>query len=173
MTNSPSAVFVLGILSSPENNVRDILELLDGEFGRRYQDIPPYEFDFTDYYEKELGSPLKRRWYIYESLFDPSKITARKNTAISVEEQYQDSDGNRRFNIDPGYVTGAKFVLSSRKNYSNRVYMGNGVYTEVTLRFEGGQWREMPNTYPEFKEQEQRKWLKKARDYWRDTMNNE
>jgi len=83
---------------------------------------------------------------------------------MSIEDRFRDDQSDRMFNIDVGYVTGAKFVLSSRKNYSNRIYLGDGVYAEVTLRYERGDWRAMPNTYSEYEQRQG--WLDQARDFW-------
>jgi hypothetical protein len=41
----------------------------------------------------------------------------------------------RRINLDPGYVTEAKVVLATTKDYSHRLYIGKGIYAEVTLRY--------------------------------------
>ncbi len=41
----------------------------------------------------------------------------------------------RRINLDPGYITEAKVVLASTKDFSHRVYIGENIYAEVTLRY--------------------------------------
>jgi len=43
------------------------------------------------------------------------------------------SKGKRCINLDPGYLTLSKIVLASTKNYAHRIYLGKGVYGEVTL----------------------------------------
>jgi hypothetical protein len=42
-------------------------------------------------------------------------------------------------------------VLASCKDYSHRLYLGDGVYGELTLIFEHGAWRAMPWTYPDYR----------------------
>lgn len=163
---APRAVFVVGILAQPDRDVARPLQLMDDQFGPRYLDAEPYDFDFTDYYHEEHGAPLSRRWSVYESLFDPEQLPSRKRTAMSIEDRFTDGDENRYFNVDVGYVTGSSFVLASRKNHSHRIYLGQGIYGEVTLRYEQGEWREGPHTYPEFSSPGQVEWLDDAREWW-------
>ena len=42
-------------------------------------------------------------------------------------------------------------MLVSTKDYSHRVYLGRGIYAEVTLQYEGGSWRSFPWSYPDYR----------------------
>jgi len=56
---------------------------------------------------------------------------------------------NERSN--PGYIEPSKVVLTSTKNRSQRIYLGEGIYAEVTLQFKGKKWEPLPWTYPDFR----------------------
>jgi hypothetical protein len=115
-------------------------------------DTWPHEF--TDYYTEQMGAPLRRRFVTFESPIDPGCLAAVKRRTNEIEAELARSlaaDVPRPVNIDPGYVTAAKLVLASCKDYSHRVYLGDGVYGEVTLAFVGGLWQAQPWTYPDFR----------------------
>jgi hypothetical protein len=56
----------------------------------------------------------------------------------------------RPINLDPGYIEGGKLVLASMKNFSHRIYMGHGVFGEVTMQFRHGTWEPLPWTFPDY-----------------------
>jgi len=53
-------------------------------------------------------------------------------------------------NLDAGYVDSPKLVLASMKNFAHRVYLGRGVYAEVTLLRRRGQWTPLEWTFPDY-----------------------
>ena len=73
-------------------------------------------------------------------------------------------DGRRQINIDPGYVTLAKVVLSSKKNYSHRIYLGKGVYGELELFYKDGRFNPLPYTYYDYRDDTVLPIFLKARD---------
>ena len=54
-------------------------------------------------------------------------------------------------NVDPGYVAPSRLVLATTKDYSHRIYIGNGIYAEVTLIFRKGTWTPLDWTYPDYR----------------------
>jgi hypothetical protein len=159
-------VYVTGVITKPSRSKEPLMDGLEDEFGRRLFDASPYDFDFTDYYHEEHGSPLVRTWHVFEELEDPGALRERKRWVMALEDRFRDEAGDRPFNVDVGYVSGSTFVLASRKNHSHRIALGGGIYAEATLRYEDGAWRESPNPYPEFTDEKQHQWLDRAREYW-------
>jgi len=53
-------------------------------------------------------------------------------------------------NIDPGYVAASKMILATGKDYSHRLYLGEGIYGDFTLIFRDGQYAALPWTYPDY-----------------------
>jgi hypothetical protein len=58
--------------------------------------------------------------------------------------------GRRRVDVDPGYLTRTKLVLATTKDYAHRVYLGRGIYAEVTLSYRQGAFHPWPWTYPDY-----------------------
>lgn len=151
------------------------IEALSRDLSEKYGEInftsEAYPFDFTDYYADEMGDNLYRSWLVFSELFSAERIVERKNFCLRLEEKYSSPDQNRRVNLDPGYLAGAKFVLSSRKNNAQRIYLGEGVFAEITLIYRNNDWRELSWTYPEFSGDKSGKWLQKARRLWLEKRN--
>jgi DMSO/TMAO reductase YedYZ molybdopterin-dependent catalytic subunit len=77
-----------------------------------------------------------------------------------------------RINLDPGYVTEAKIVLASTKDYSHRVYLGSGIYAEVTLHYAARvkTFLSFEHTYPDFRTKESLDMFNRAREILRTTL---
>jgi len=164
-------LFVVGILSDPKFDFSSLSPELTGKYGKIAFSSQSYPFDFSDYYAREMGKNLSRKWLVFSELFSAEQIVERKKYCLRLEKKYSTSSGLRRVNIDPGYLAGAKFVLSSRKNNAHRIYLGDEVFSELTLIYRDNGWRELRWTYPEFRETKHKKWLKKARRLWLDKRN--
>ena len=70
----------------------------------------------------------------------------------------------RPLNLDPGYVTESKLVLASTKDFAHRVYLGDGIYAEVTLTYAGGRWRPHEHTFPDYASGAYDSFLARARE---------
>ncbi len=110
-------------------------------------DLP---FGETDYYEGEMGAPLLRRFVAFETLIDPGTLAGIKRFSNEIEEAWSD-EGRRSINLDPGYLAAAKLVLATTKDYAHRIYIGQGIYAEVTLLYRGGTFEALPWTYPDYR----------------------
>lgn len=107
------------------------------------------DFDFTSYYEKEMGRPLYRRLLVLKTLVEQTQLVAIKQMTNGLEENYQ-RQGRRRVNIDPGYLTAERFVLATGKNFTHRIYLGQGIYADLTLIYQKGDFQALPWTYPDY-----------------------
>jgi hypothetical protein len=112
-------------------------------------------FNFTDYYQPELGEKVLRYWLSFapnvslENLWKIKIVTNDIETTI-----FSDEKNLRKVNIDPGYVEGAKLVLFTTKNYSHRIYLAEGIYAETTLIYSKNNFSPLEWTYPDYKTQE-------------------
>ena len=106
-------------------------------------------FDHTNYYESEFGPGLQRRIVAFARLVDPASLPAIKQQTNDVEGSLAEQ-GRRRVNIDPGYVSLSKLVLATTKDHAHRLYLGQGIYGEVTMTYQGGRFRPWPWTYPDY-----------------------
>jgi hypothetical protein len=107
----------------------------------------------TGYYETEMGSALLRKFVSFVPLVSPGELAEIKLKTQGLEERYQWNEGERkgrRINIDPGYLDAGKIVLASTKGALHRVYLGSGIYGEVTLLYRNGSFAPLPYTYPDY-----------------------
>ena len=145
------AILFVGALFSTTDVVEPAFAMLGESFGDFLLTSPPLDWNYTHYYDKELGIPIKRRYVFFKSVIDPSILAEAKRITNEIEESFL-YNGNRQINLDPGYLTIAKVVLASNKNYSHRVYLGKGVYAEIELYFQGGKYNAFHYTYPDYKD---------------------
>jgi len=73
----------------------------------------------------------------------------------------------RPLNLDPGYLTEAKLVLASTKDHAHRIYLGRGIYAEVTLHYQNGRWQSHDWTYPDFQRPDYHLFFSQCRDFFR------
>ncbi|MCD6416427.1 MAG: DUF4416 family protein [Planctomycetes bacterium] len=112
-----------------------------------------WPFRHTDYYREEMGGGLIRVIYSFQDLIGPGDLAAVKHTTNRLEKELAGSLKDapaRPLNLDPGYVEASKMVLATTKNYSHRVYLGDGIYGESTLRWRGGRFEPWEWTYPDY-----------------------
>lgn len=115
-------------------------------------EVMPHEF--TDYYAVEMGGPLKRLFVAFERWIDPGQLAAIKLRTNAIERRIADLGRwpvTRPVNLDPGYIAPSKLVLASCKDYTHRIYLGQGVYAETTLGYTGGRWQSYGWTYPDYR----------------------
>ena len=127
-------------------------------------------FTFTEYYREEMGERLLRQWVRFEALFSPEHLAKCKletnmaETLLAREFAAARGAGKARpINIDPGYVHKYKVVLATTKDHSHRVYLGEGIYGEVTLHWYQNRWTPWPWTYADYQSEAARDFFERAR----------
>ena len=129
---------------------------------------PVWPFNASDYYRDELGDSVFRRFLFFEDLIDIERLSDIKTRTNKIERDFCDRMGRLRdrrpVNIDPGYMTLSKLVLATTKDYSHRLYLREGIYAEVTLRYHGGRWQPWPWTYADYAADTYVTFLAEARD---------
>ena len=126
---------------------------LEKRFGRVDFQSDPLDFNYTTYYEKEMGSGLKRRFISFSKLIPIEDLYRIKLYTNRLEARFLDS-GARQVNIDPGYVDLAKLVLASTKDYAHRIYLRKGIFAEITLSYRNNSFVFNDWTYPDYRSQE-------------------
>ncbi|MBC7251705.1 MAG: DUF4416 family protein [Anaerolineae bacterium] len=119
------------------------------EFGPIDYESVLLPFDHTAYYTPEFGPGLVRRIWAFEPLIAQEALAAIKRRTNDLEMEWA-VEGRRRINLDPGFVSYSKMVLATTKNHAHRIYIGQGIYAEVTLHFRDGSFRAWPWTYPDY-----------------------
>jgi hypothetical protein len=114
---------------------------------------PFWPFEFTSYYAEEFGEGLLRQFLSVHSLMDPARLPEVKLHTNDLEQRFS-VEGRRQINLDPGYIDLSKLVLATTKNHQHRLYLGQGIYGEVTLRFTRKSFRPWEWTYPDYRTDE-------------------
>lgn len=145
---------LVGLLSGDVDLLRRARQLLIRQFGPVELESEVWPFDQTDYYEAEMGPALRRCFLALERPISPGDLAEIKRTANELEARIAEDcllpDIPRPVNIDPGYIELTKLVLATTKDRGHRVYLGRGIYAEVTLLYDRGAWQTLPWTYPDY-----------------------
>ncbi len=145
---------VVGLLSGDPALMRRAAQLLSRSYGPLEICSGFFPFDHTDYYADELGPEIQRWLVSFAELIHPRQLPEIKRQTIALEQRLAADAGRdpqrRPVNLDPGYLTLSKLVLATTKDYSHRMYLGQGIYGEVTLRFHDGKWQPWPWTYADY-----------------------
>jgi hypothetical protein len=157
------AKLVVGLFTRDKDIIVQLASELCGAFGSFDLVSPWLPFDYTTYYEREMGAPLFRRVFAFQALIEQSELSAVKTKTNRIEDQYA-SNGKRIVNIDPGYLSLERFVLASGKNFSHRIYIGQGIYADLTLIYQHGTFEKLPWTYPDYADQPVLAFLEKVRN---------
>jgi hypothetical protein len=118
-----------------------------GEIDVQSLEIP---FGFTDYYKEEMGTGLLRKWVAIDKIIPENELVDFKNMAVEWEKE-RTFEGRRTVNCDPGGICDNRVVLVTTKNFSHRIYMGKGIFGEVTLIYIGDGFQPQRWTYSDYK----------------------
>lgn len=154
-----------GVISSDgEREIkRKSFEALKGRFGEIDLTSDDMPFDFSDYYNIEMGDNLERFWISFERLISPADIAGIKIFTNSIENGFA-VNNKRRINIDPGYITPSNVILATTKDYSHRIYLSKGIYGEVTTIYNKKTgFTKLPWSYPDYLSRPATDFLLKAR----------
>jgi hypothetical protein len=152
---------------------RQCLEKLYGPIALSSQ---VYEFNQTAYYEPTMGPSLRKQFLVFDDLLAADRLPEVKLRTNALEEelahakQYAEA---RPLNIDPGVLTLGKFLLATTKDQAHRIYLRDGIYAEVTLRFQDGAFEPWRWTYADYRLSLVRTFLKEARDFYRQQLAKE
>ncbi len=165
----PGKLF-LSILSSRwELFQKELLCTLSRLFGRVDYESPFIPLTETDYYNRELGTPVFRRIYTFHPLVELNRLPEIKLATNNLEQEYL-RDKNRLFNLDPGLLTLERLVLGTGKNFTHRIYLGQGIWADLTLIFARGDWVDLPWTFPDYASEKIKAHLREIRTDYRNQL---
>lgn len=143
---------ICGLITCDEEILRQGKSRLSEIFGKIDAESLIIPFDFTLFYEKEMGKNLIRQWVSFEESWNPGEIALIKIRTNELEKEFSE-EGKRKVNIDPGYIDESKLVLATTKNCAHRIYISNGIYCEVTLVYNNGKYQSLDWTYPDYRKE--------------------
>jgi len=149
MDKTPVKYFT-AILTSDTALLPGVLKCLKKYFGEADHLGAWVDFTWTDFYEKEMGRGLKRCIVSFGKL-QPSQILPKtKIWTAKVEDKFR-MTGNRRVNIDAGYMDFCKLVLASGKFGGHKIAITDKCYADMLLDYQKGEWKPFAWCFPDFK----------------------
>ncbi|MCF7870793.1 MAG: DUF4416 family protein [Candidatus Omnitrophica bacterium] len=141
---------IFGFIYNNEKNYSKTKKILAKKYGKIDFESKKIDFNYTNYYSPEMGKPLFRRFISFLKLKGPSQFIKVKLFSLKIEKKFAKAN-HRTVNIDPGYLNQAKLVLTTTKDFFHRLYLGKGVYAEVTLFYKDGRLQHLPTTFPDYR----------------------
>jgi len=146
-----SGIPIVGILTSELDLVGSVEKLWPERLARVRCSMNPFPFNMSAYYEKEMGRGLLRTWLAFENQVGQDELVRFKHRAVALENEFVKPGAGRRINIDPGLVTLHSLLLTTHKNCGHRIYLGDGVFVEMTLIFQHQRFEPFSWTYPDYR----------------------
>ncbi len=140
---------ICAVTFSPDCALDEIHSLLETVLSPVEEVSPVFDFSFTKYYEKQMGPELKKQFVSFVQTMHPGKLAVLKVRTNEMEKSWS-KNGKRSINLDPGYITAAKLVLASAKDFAHRIFLGEGIYGDVQFQFRDQEFRPHPWTFPDY-----------------------
>jgi Domain of unknown function (DUF4416) len=172
---TPVKLFI-GVLVANSKFIPQVEQRLAEAYGRidhRSEIIP---FDFTNYYEAEMGDLIDRVFFSFERLIEAEQLPEIKRQTNQLEQELapllktSTTAVKRPVNLDPGYIEQAKVVLASTKNFYHRICLGGGIFGEVTMHFKNNTYQFFPWTYPDYQSKDYQEFFLRMRQILRSQL---
>ncbi len=144
----PGALLV-SVLARNQELALAVSDRLEPEFGPVDLCSSWLSFAHSRYYEAEMGSPLGRYIFFFAEPRPRRLLVEAKLFTDQLEAEFACGKG-RRVNLDPGYLALEHLILASTKAVPHRPYLGKGVYADLTLVYECGQYIPLRWSYPDY-----------------------
>jgi hypothetical protein len=152
--NPPPAKFFMAVMVPWNQFYPEVEEYLSRELGPLEHRSVLYDFSaFSKYYDAEMGGRAWKYFVTFRQLLPMDSLRKVKLYAEQAQDYFaiESAGGVRRgVNLDPGYLTGWNLVLSTVKNHAHRLYLGDGIFAEVTLLFRRHSFQTLPWTYRDY-----------------------
>jgi len=112
-----------------------------------------FPFEFTDYYAKQMGEGLRRRFLSFAPLINPEKLGEIKLETNAMEESMRKAARSKRrlVNLDPGYLSASALVMATAKDFAHRIPLHKGIYAHLEFLFGKKDIKLLEWTYPDFR----------------------
>ena len=155
---------IVGVIYNDEEIYERALAMLIEAFGEIDGESERFSFsrEFSDYYDEELGGEGRRVIFSFREAVDPSR-QAEIKIATNEMERILSEDGNRKINLDPGFMSSGRLMLATTKKLGFRIPLEDGIYTELTLFWAKGGWHKLPWTYRDYQSEKVQRFLTETR----------
>lgn len=170
----PPVKLICGIIASKDSCFKRAEERLVELCGPLDLSSPLFEFVFTDYYEKEMGRNLKRRFLSFSRLISPEELSKIKIQTNALEQEIREEmkAGQRVVNLDPGFLTSAALIMATAKDFSHRIPLQDGIYAHLEFLFGKKEVRRLSWTYPDYETEGYQKFFLEVRQIYLSQIKN-
>ena len=163
----PPVKLFFAVLAAPGALVEELERRLCSEFNPVDARVDDFDFDgCATYYGDEMGLGLRKRFIACKGLVGRDELPGIKIHTNRLERFYASEDTRgRTINIDPGYVDSARVVLATGKDFTHRIYVGQGIWAETTLHYRRRPpgFEPLPWTYRDYRRNETLAFFNEAR----------
>ncbi len=146
-----SCKFILGVLRHSSVDYPTILKKITESFGVIQTKTEEFVFG-SEYYKPEMGEGLKKSFLSFEGVVPRSILPERKIASVKLEDFFAKPDGSRLVNLDPMILSLENVIIATSKNFSHRVYLGQGVFGDLALIRKREGFESLPWTYADYLE---------------------
>ncbi len=159
-------MLIMGVLSSRPEEEEQLRHQLMESFGKLAAESEVHPFYWTRYYQKEMGPAIRRYFLAFDQLRDPADLAAVKIRTNGMEDAFREK-GQRKINLDPGFLSLNRLILATTKDTAHRVPLRDGIYAELTLLYQCGRYKALEWTYPDYASEEFAPFFLQLRDVLR------
>lgn len=147
----PGLIFGSALYNSVDLNLNAVKNIWSEKFGQSLEFHHDY-FPMKEYYSHQMGEKvlLKRVILVAMTPFLREQLIEHKIWADDLEKTIAKKHGRRSLNLDIGLLTPENVTLATGKNYAHRIYLGGGVFSDLTLQFEHKTFKPLAWTYPDY-----------------------
>jgi hypothetical protein len=164
-TQTPSSGLLFGSFLYRRDifDKKGLVSFWEEQFGPSFT-YEPLSHPLVDYYAKEMGSDLHRFFILTSQSYAREALLATKLLSLEWEQNWS-KDDLRRVNVDIGFLSLENFILSTTKNYSHRVFIGDNIFADLTYVFQKGEFEPLPWTYPDYLDLDKKHFLTWGRSF--------
>ncbi len=154
---------IIAVMYSDEKIYSEAVLSLKEKFGEIITKSKPYDFNFTDYYSKEMGFGLIKRFVVFDKRIEKKGLAQIRMITGEIENKFR-IKGKRQINLDPGYISSSEVVLASLKGQDFKEDLGNGVFAHRIYSFGNTEIKIFPHTFPDYKVETNKKFFLSLRN---------
>ena len=165
----PDVKHFVGVICTGMDTKEAVRSRIANLLGPLDMESEPFPFDMTEYYRDEMGDSLFRVFFSLEQLHPADQMIPIKKTCLKLESEFE-MEGNRRVNLDPGYLDLHKLVLASEKFRGHKIYLTDGICADMTLLLNRNSVTTFPWTFPDFSSDRYVPFILAMRNRYRDQL---
>ncbi len=145
------ALLLFALMWKDYEKLKEVENVLKSIYGKKINETDEFSLQYSNYYEKEMGEGLKKKFILIDNLIEKDRLLDVKLTSMEIEKRFS-INGNRTVNIDPIYLDDYQVIVASKKDKGSRVYLGKGVFAELELLYHHGSFQPLIWTYLDYKD---------------------